>query len=138
MAPPPVVLVSAGVGCAPMTGVPAHLASIGSPRPLLFPHAGRSPVDHALRTETGALVKGLPGARSAFRYEHAGPEEPDARSGLMDLSEIELPDEGTVFLCDPLPFIPDVRGQLPAAGVSPRRIRYEVFGPGLWLPGTAA
>ncbi|MDQ1021718.1 ferredoxin-NADP reductase [Streptomyces afghaniensis] len=43
-----------------------------------------------------------------------------------------------MFLCGPLPFMREVRGQLLAAGVPARSIRYEVFGPDLWLPGPAA
>jgi nitric oxide dioxygenase len=56
----------------------------------------------------------------------------------MDLDGVELPDGATVFLCGPLPFMRTVRGQLLRAGVPARRIRYEVFGPDLWLPDAAA
>lgn len=55
----------------------------------------------------------------------------------MDLSNTELPYNAAVFLCGPLPFMRDVRGQLLGAGVPARRIRYEVFGPDQWLPDTA-
>ncbi|KAB1148189.1 hemin transporter [Streptomyces luteolifulvus] len=134
----PVVLVSAGIGCTPMTGMLAHLAATGSARPVLVLHADRSPEDHALRTETRQLVEGLPGARAVFWYERPGVEEADARAGLMDLNGIELPDGATVFLCGPLPFMREVRGQLLDAGVPARNIRYEVFGPDLWLPAEAA
>ncbi|MET9903631.1 globin domain-containing protein [Streptomyces sp. NPDC006446] len=134
----PVVLVSAGIGCAPMTGILAHLAALRSIRPVRVLHADRSPADHALRAETHDLVRQLPGARAVFWYEHPGPEEPDARIGQMDLNGTQLPDNAAVFLCGPLPFMREVRGQLLGAGVPARRIRYEVFGPDLWLPGTAA
>ncbi|MET9895319.1 globin domain-containing protein [Streptomyces sp. NPDC006465] len=134
----PVVLVSAGIGCAPMTGILAHLAALRSIRPVLVLHADRSPADHPLRAETHDLVEQLPGARAVFWYERPGPEEPGARTGLMDLSDTELPDNAAVFLCGPLPFMREVRGQLLGAGVPARRIRYEVFGPDLWLPDTAA
>ncbi|MEU1571893.1 globin domain-containing protein [Streptomyces collinus] len=134
----PVILVSAGIGGTPMTSILAHLTTLGSTRPVLVLHADRSPADHALRTETSRLVEQLPGARAVFWYEHAGPEEPDARAGLMNLDGIELPENATVFLCGPLPFMRDIRAQLLSAGVPPRRIRYEVFGPDLWLPGPAA
>jgi nitric oxide dioxygenase len=53
----------------------------------------------------------------------------------MDLTGIELPSDATVFLCGPLPFMRAVRSQLLGAGIPARRIRYEVFGPDLWLPG---
>ncbi|MFF4113198.1 globin domain-containing protein [Streptomyces sp. NPDC001714] len=134
----PVVLVSAGIGCTPMTGILAHLAGLRSIRRVLVLHADRSPADHALRAETHDLVGRLRGARAVFWYECPAPEEPDARTGRMDLSDIRLPDNATVFLCGPLPFMRDVRGQLLHAGVPARRIRYEVFGPDLWLPDTTA
>lgn len=134
----PVVLVSAGIGGTPMTSILARLAALGSTRPVLVLHADRSPADHALRTETSRLVEQLPGARAVFWYERPGPEEPDAREGLMTLDGIELPDGATVFLCGPLPFMRDVRARLLGAGVPAQRIRYEVFGPDLWLPGPAA
>lgn len=131
----PVVLVSAGIGGTPMTSILAHLTTLGSPRPVLVLHADRSPTDHALRTELGKLVGELRGARSVFWYERPGPEEPDAREGLMNLDGIELPEDATVFLCGPLPFMREIRAQLLRAGVPAQRIRYEVFGPDLWLPG---
>ncbi|WP_406164654.1 globin domain-containing protein [Streptomyces sp. NBC_00996] len=134
----PVVLISAGIGCTPMTGILAHLAVLGSTRPVLALHADRSPADHALRAETRDLAGQLPGARAIFWYERPGPEEPDAHTGLMDLTNTELPDGATVFLCGPLLFMRDVRGQLLRAGIPASRIRYEVFGPDLWLPDTAA
>ncbi|MFF5187656.1 globin domain-containing protein [Streptomyces sp. NPDC000345] len=134
----PVVLVSAGIGVTPMTGILAHLAALGSTRPVLVLHADRSPEDHALRAETNDLVGRLPDARAVYWYERPGAGEPDARTGLMDLSGTELPDGATVFLCGPLPFMREVRAQLLGAGVPARNIRYEVFGPDLWLPGTAA
>jgi nitric oxide dioxygenase len=130
----PLVLVSAGIGGTPMTGMLAHLTALGSTRPVLVLHADRSPADHALRTETRRLVGQLPGARAVFWYERPGEEEPGAHEGLMDLSHVELPDSAAVFLCGPLPFMRDVRAQLLGAGVPARRVRYEVFGPDLWLP----
>ncbi|MCF6523975.1 globin domain-containing protein [Streptomyces sp. JJ36] len=134
----PLVLVSAGIGGTPMTGILARLVSLGSTRPVLVLHADHSPAEHALRTETRELAGRLPGGRTVFWYEHPGPEEPDAREGLMGLDGIGLPADPTVFLCGPLPFMRAVRTQLLAAGVPARRIRYEVFGPDLWLPGPAA
>lgn len=134
----PVVLVSAGIGGTPMTSILAHLTALDSSRPVLVLHADRSPADHALRAETRELVGRLPGARAVFWYERPGPEEPEAREGLMNLDGIELSEDATVFLCGPLPFMRDVRTQLLRAGVPARHIRYEVFGPDLWLPGPAA
>ncbi|MGI5452124.1 globin domain-containing protein [Streptomyces sp. CA-249302] len=134
----PLVLISAGIGGTPMTAILAHLEAEASTRPVLVLHADRSPADHALRAETRDLVRQLPAAQAHFWYEKPGPEEPTAREGLMDLTGVELPEDATVFLCGPLPFMRDLRAQLLGAGVPAQRIRYEVFGPDLWLPATAA
>ncbi|MFM9634113.1 MULTISPECIES: globin domain-containing protein [Streptomyces] len=134
----PVTLISAGIGGTPMTGILAHLQALGSARPVLVLHADRSPAGHALRTDTRRLVERLPNARAAFWYERPGTEEPDAHEGLMNLDGIEVPVDSAVFLCGPLPFMREVRAQLLRAGVPARSIRYEVFGPDLWLPGPAA
>ncbi|NUO46390.1 MAG: hemin transporter, partial [Streptomyces sp.] len=47
---------------------------------------------------------------------------------------VDVPAGATVYLCGPLPFMRAVRTQLLDRGVPPRHIRYEVFGPDLWLP----
>jgi nitric oxide dioxygenase len=53
------------------------------------------------------------------------------------LSEVPLPDDVQVFTCGPLPFMQHVRSTLLDRGVSPTRIRYEVFGPDLWAAQTS-
>ncbi|MFF7640174.1 globin domain-containing protein [Streptomyces canus] len=134
----PLVLASAGIGCTPMVGMLARLAAIGSTRPVLVLHADGSPDEHALRTETRELTGRLPGAQNVFWYDRPGTAEPDARVGLMDLDGLDVPSDATVYLCGPLPFMRAVRTQLLQRGVPPRNIRYEVFGPDLWLPDTTA
>ncbi|MFF7070055.1 globin domain-containing protein [Streptomyces pseudovenezuelae] len=134
----PLVLASAGIGCTPMVGMLARLAATGSTRPVLVLHADGSPDEHALRTETRELTGRLPRARSVFWYDRPGAAEPDARVGLMNLDGLDVSVDATVYLCGPLPFMRAVRTQLLERGVPPRAIRYEVFGPDLWLPDTAA
>lgn len=51
----------------------------------------------------------------------------------MDLDGLDLPADADVYLCGSLPFMRTVRAQLLQAGIPARRIRYEVFGPDLWL-----
>ncbi|OKK09007.1 globin domain-containing protein [Streptomyces sp. CB02400] len=133
----PLVLVSAGIGCTPMLGMLARLAATGSTRRVLVLHADGSPVEHALRAETREIVNALLDAEAVFWYERPGPEELDARDGLMDLAGIDVPVDATVYLCGPLPFMRAVRGGLLDAGVPARSIHYEVFGPDLWLPEAA-
>ncbi|MEU3255552.1 globin domain-containing protein [Streptomyces sp. NPDC006997] len=129
----PVILASAGIGCTPMVGMLARLAATGSTRPVLVLHADTAPAEHALRAETEELVESLHEATAEFWYER-----PDAgsgaRTGLMDLEGVHIPADATVYLCGPLPFMRGVRSALLERGVAARAIRYEVFGPDLWLP----
>ncbi|MEU9044801.1 MULTISPECIES: globin domain-containing protein [unclassified Kitasatospora] len=129
----PLLLISAGIGCTPMVSLLEHLAATGSTRPVVVLHADRSAADHALRADVHRLVEALPEARALFWYEQAGPEEPTARTGLMDLQGFALPADANVYLCGPLPFMRAVRSQLLFAGIQARHIQYEVFGPDLWL-----
>lgn len=129
----PLLLVSAGIGCTPMVGMLEHLTATGSTRPVWVLHADRSPAEHALRTDTDRALEELPGARAQFWYEQDAAQEPGARTGLMDLAGLDLPADADVYLCGSLPFMRSVRTQLLRAGVPARHIRYEVFGPDLWL-----
>ncbi|WP_413098612.1 globin domain-containing protein [Streptomyces sp. Inha503] len=129
----PLVLVSAGIGCTPMVAMLEHLATTGSARPVRVLHADHAPADHALRADTRRIVAQLPDARAEFWYEEDAAGEVGARTGLMDLDGLDLPAEADVYLCGSLPFMRAVRAQLLRAGVPACRIRYEVFGPDLWL-----
>lgn len=51
----------------------------------------------------------------------------------MDLDGIAIPEGAVVYMCGPVPFMRAARTRLIAAGVAPRDIHYEVFGPDLWL-----
>jgi nitric oxide dioxygenase len=53
-------------------------------------------------------------------------------SGMMDLSQVDLPDDAAYYLCGPLPFMQAVRSDLIEWKVPPEDIQYEVFGPDLW------
>ncbi|MEU5591318.1 globin domain-containing protein [Streptomyces sp. NPDC020298] len=129
----PLLLVSAGIGCTPMVGMLEHLAATGSTRRVRVLHADRSPADHALRADTRRLAEQLPEARAEFWYEQDAAEEPGSHAGLMDLAGLDLPADADVYLCGSLPFMRAVRTQLLQAGIPARSIRYEVFGPDLWL-----
>ncbi|WP_149181953.1 globin domain-containing protein [Streptomyces sp. TRM49041] len=137
----PLVLVSAGIGCTPMVAMLEHLAATGSTRQVTVLHADRSPAAHALRADTRRLVDGLPDARAVFWYELGADEVPGARSGRLDIAGVDrmdVPADASVYLCGPLPFMRAAREQLLRAGVPARNIRYEVFGPDLWLADDTA
>ena len=125
----PVVLASAGIGCTPMVGMLHHLADRRSTRPVLALHADRTAQDHAHREEVAALVERLPRGDHHTWYEAGG----GGRTGRMDLADLDIPEDAEAYLCGPLPFMRDLRAQLIDAGVAPRKVHYEVFGPDLWL-----
>ncbi|GAA3388084.1 globin domain-containing protein [Streptomyces roseoviridis] len=129
----PLLLVSAGIGCTPMVSMLEHLAATAPTRPVTVLHADRSPADHALRADTDRLVGTLPNARATFWYERDAEQETGFRTGRMHLDALELPADASVYLCGPLPFMREVRAQLLRGGIPARNIRYEVFGPDLWL-----
>jgi nitric oxide dioxygenase len=54
----------------------------------------------------------------------------------MDLDVFEPPADASVYLCGPLPFMRGAMARSLPGGVPARAIRYEVFGPDLWLADT--
>ena len=54
-------------------------------------------------------------------------------TGFMDLSALDLPADAEYYLCGPLAFMQMVRSSLIMRGIPAQDIRYEVFGPDLWL-----
>ncbi|MEU6795322.1 globin domain-containing protein [Nonomuraea wenchangensis] len=126
----PLVLVSAGIGCTPITAMLGHLARTGDPRRVLLLHADRDVRSHPLRADMARLAAEV-GAEQVLWYERDAPE--GARTGLMDLDGVAIPEGAEVYMCGPVPFMRAVRGGLIRAGVAPKDIHYEVFGPDLWL-----
>lgn len=129
----PLLLVSAGIGSTPMLAMLDQLAGTSSNRPVTVVHADRSASAHAHREDQRRCVEALPGAVLHLWYDQPEGETEGHRIGPVDLAEVAIPDEVTVYLCGPLPFMRDIRSDLIARGVSARDIHYEVFGPDMWL-----
>ncbi|MEU9860716.1 globin domain-containing protein [Streptomyces sp. NPDC047971] len=127
----PLLLASAGIGGTPMLAMLGHLAATGSDRPVIVVHADRSPADHAHHEELRGLVDALPQGTLHLWYEERG-DSADARTGRADVGAIDVSADVTAYLCGPLPFMRQVRGDLLAAGVAAAAVHYEVFGPDLW------
>ncbi len=132
----PLVLVSAGIGITPMIAMLGHTARLRPERTVVAAHADRGPRQHALRSDLlniGALLRDFHlhtwydapahGEVAAGETRHHGP---------IDVGALPLPDGARAYLCGPLPFMRDVRAGLLARGLSPERIRYEIFGPDPW------
>jgi nitric oxide dioxygenase len=131
----PAVFASAGIGIAPMAGMLSHLASARSGLDVTLLHADLDESSWALRRQVLDDVRALPnGSVHAWFEQGAECSLPvdGAHGGLMDLGQVDLPDNAVYYLCGPLPFMQAVRSALIERGVAPRDIQYEVFGPDLW------
>lgn len=119
----PVVLISAGIGATPMIGMLAALVEGDSDRAVQVLHADRSPAADAFREDRKAAVEKLSGATVREWYE------PD----LMDLSDVDIPDDAEVYICGGNGFLQAVRAQLAEKGVGRDRVHFELFSPNDWL-----
>src|SRR5699024_1302067 len=95
----PVVLCSAGIGITPMLGMLARLSATDDPRRVLILHADRSPADHVLADEIAGESALLDDAEVHTWYEDGadavtGPGA--VHAGLMDLSEVAVPEDAHV------------------------------------------
>ena len=131
----PAVFVSAGIGITPMAGMLSHLVAAGSDLPVLVLHADVDEESFALRHQVLADACALEHAAVHVWYERdtasALPVH-GVHQGLLDIADVDLPDDAQYYLCGPLPFLQAVRSALLDHGVAPRDIQYEIFGPDLW------
>jgi nitric oxide dioxygenase len=131
----PVVFASAGIGIAPMAGMLSHLVTARSGLSITLLHADSDEASFPLRRQVLEDVLSLKNASLHLWYENQDfSNEPvnSVHQGLMDLDKVDLPDDGTYYMCGPLPFMQAIRSALIERGVAPHDIQYEVFGPDLW------
>jgi nitric oxide dioxygenase len=130
----PVVFASAGIGITPMAGMLSHLTAAGSDLPITLLHADVDEQSFALRRQVLADLQALPGAVAHVWYERGAQSTlpVEVHAGQLELSDVQLPDDATYYLCGPLPFMQAVRSALIDRNVPARDIQYEVFGPDLW------
>ena len=131
----PVVFASAGIGVTPMAGMLSHLVTAGSHLQIMLLHADLNEESFPLRQQIVADVAALPNASLYVWYEQGADSRLPVNGvfgGMMDLSQVSLPENAAYYLCGPLPFMQAVRSALIERKVSPEDIQYEVFGPDLW------
>ena len=129
----PVVLISAGVGITPLQSMLEYLATTNYSYPVQVLHACESPEQHSFYQRSKTLTD----AHSWDYYiwynqltNFQSSDQPDAKLGLMDLTQVSLPvQEGDFYVCGPVGFINAIKQSLLALGVSVDRIHYELFGP---------
>ena len=131
----PVVFCSAGIGITPMAGMISHLVAAGSHLDVRLLHADVDEASWALRQQVFTDLRTLPNGQLHAWFERGAectmPVD-GVHAGLMDLDDVDLPDDAVYYLCGPVPFMQAVRSRLIERGVAPRDIQYEVFGPDLW------
>lgn len=128
----PLVLASAGIGCTPSASILRSLAEAHSTREVLVLHAESTLERWALREQMNEDVALLEAAELELWLETPSSDELN-HNGFMSLHNVTIPDDASVYLCGPLPFMRSIRSQALASGVPAERIHYEVFGPDLWL-----
>lgn len=137
----PLVLVSAGIGITPIAAILEDLSRRQPDRTVRLFHADRAHESHALYNSLRRQVLAMNDARAQNWYEADAENAPTlypALAGLMDLNEVEIPENATVFMCGPLPFMQAMRSTLLRRGVANERMHYEVFGPDLWAQNPEA
>ena len=139
----PVVLISAGIGATPMLAMLHALAAQASPREVWWLHGARNRAQHSFRGESRRLLASLshghrlvcysapgPGDRLGQDFDHAG------RLTGPVLDQASVPTDADFYLCGPVQFMHDLAAALASRGVTPDRIRTEIFGPaGAYRPG---
>ena len=132
----PLVLATAGIGITPAAAILDTLAEQGSDRRVTFLHGDASWEAVALREQVSESLAKLPHGDARLFLGVTPEESPEGITtveGLMDFEGMDLPRDGHYILCGPLAFMQTTRSKLIDAGVPATSIRYEIFGPDLWL-----
>jgi ferredoxin-NADP reductase/MOSC domain-containing protein YiiM len=119
----PVILMSAGIGVTPVLAMLHQLAQGGSSREVWWISAARTPEQNPLAQEAHDLMTQLANGREYVFYSAAG-----NRLTQDSLARLSLPSDATAYLCGPNGFMTDMQAALQGLGLSPGRIRSEVFG----------
>jgi ferredoxin-NADP reductase/MOSC domain-containing protein YiiM/ferredoxin len=129
----PVVLVSAGVGATPVMAMLHSLAAARSDREIWWIHGARNRAEHCFREESERLVASLPRARRLIAYSAPAATDADFDlAGRLSGAELEragAPADADFYICGPPSFMDELAAALAARGVTPDRVRTELFGP---------
>ena len=129
----PVVLISAGVGVTPVMAMLHSLAAARSDRELWWIHGARNRAEHAFREESERLIASLPHARRLIAYSAPDATDADfdlaARLSGAELERAGVPTDADYYICGPPSFMEEMAAALAARGVTPDRVRTELFGP---------
>ncbi|OXM64160.1 MOSC and FAD-binding oxidoreductase domain-containing protein [Amycolatopsis vastitatis] len=119
----PVVLISAGIGATPVLAMLHALAANRASREVWWLHTTRTAAEHGFADEAHRLLASLPHGHEYIRYT--------AENGWLTretLSTLNLPADGTAYLCGPDAFMTAMRESLVSLGFDPARVHSELFG----------
>jgi len=142
----PVVLLSTGIGAAPVLAMLHALAVSATPRAVWWLHGARDSKSHSFATEVRQLLGMLARGRSQIWYSRPAADDREGREydatgrlGMKVLDQLGVPRDGDFYICGPSGFLGDLQTGLAAWGVPPVRIHSELFsgGPSL-MPGVVA
>jgi ferredoxin-NADP reductase len=129
----PVVLISAGVGATPVMAMLHSLAAAQSEREIWWIHGARNRAEHSFREEAERLLASLPRARRLIAYSAPRATDSDfdvaERLSGDELERASVPIEADFYICGPPSFMEQLTAALAARGVTPDRVRTELFGP---------
>jgi ferredoxin-NADP reductase/MOSC domain-containing protein YiiM/ferredoxin len=142
----PVLLISAGIGAAPVLAMLQALAHQHSAREVWGLHGARNGREHPFAAEARELLSSLPNARAHVYYSQPGPSDLEGRdfdrAGRLTaslLTELGPPSDAEAYICGPTAFMDEISAGLAAMGIDAARIHTEPFGPAAGqTPGIAA
>jgi ferredoxin-NADP reductase/MOSC domain-containing protein YiiM len=131
----PVILVSAGIGVTPVLAMLHALAEARSTRAVWWLYTTHGPSSYPLADEARGLIEALPAAQSHVFYTADpdgpdGPDEPGVIRGHLDrarLAELDLPTDGSAYVCGPTGFMDATTAALADLGLAGSHIHTEVF-----------
>lgn len=125
----PLVLISAGIGIAPMIGILEHLVGRTPQRRVLLVHEDRSIRTHPLRERMLGLAARLPTLTLHLYYREPAT---GAHDGSLDPAGLDLPENADFVLCGGTDFLWRIRSFLRERRIPESRVHTEQFTPTDW------
>lgn len=129
----PLVFLSAGIGVTPMIAFLDKLATDASTRQVRALRVDPSDDDAPLLAEQTEAVARLGAIGNATLERWTTKSDQGDHVGRPDFTELQVTPDSHVYLCGRLEFMQEARSALVEAGVPGQNIRYEIFGPDLWM-----
>jgi len=131
----PLVLLSGGIGLTPLLAMLYATAREQPGRPTWWIHSTQNKAHQSFSRQLPAITSTLHSFHCQAIYSRPGESDQLGidynRSGHLSfeyLKELELPANGTYYLCGPPVYLTDMINALKRLGIPDEQVRYEVFG----------